>query len=45
MLTKISRSEIKTVYKNLKKFERLNDADIYLINDDITMTELLHETD
>ena len=45
MLTKISRSEIKTVYKNLKKFGRLNDVDIYLVNDDITMTESLHETE
>ena len=45
MLNKISRSEIKTVYKNLKKFGHLNDVEIYLINDDITMTESLHETE
>ena len=45
MLVKISRSEIKTVYKNLKKFGHLNDAEVYLINDDITMTESLHETE
>ena len=45
MLNKISRSEIKTVYKNLKKFGRLNDVEVCLINDDITMTESLHETD
>ena len=45
MLAKISRSEIKTVYKNLKKFGHLNDAEVYLINDDITMTESLHETE
>lgn len=45
MLTKISRSEIKTVYKNLKKFGHLNDADIYLVNDDITMTKSLNETE
>ena len=42
MLTKISRSEIKTVYKNLKKFGHLNDAEIYLVNDDITMTKSLN---
>ena len=45
MLAKISRSEIKTVYKNLKKFGHLNDADIYLVNDDITMTKSLNETE
>ena len=45
MLNKISRSEIKTVYKNLKKFGRLNDVEVYLINDDITMTKSLHETE
>ena len=45
MLNKISRSEIKTVYRNLKKFGRLDDAEVYLINDDITMTKSLHETE
>ena len=45
MLNKISRSEIKTVYKNLKKFGRLNDVEVYLVNDDITMTKSLHETE
>lgn len=45
MLNKISRSEIKTVYKNLKKFGHLNDVEIYLINDDITMTKSLNKTD
>lgn len=48
MLAKISRSEIKTVYKNLKKFGPsidLGTVEVYLINDDITMTKLLHETE
>lgn len=45
MLAKISRSEIKTVYRNLKKFGRLDDVEVYLINDDITMTKSLHETE
>ena len=51
MLTKISRSEIKTVYKNLRKFgpAALRQAqgsaafEVYLVNDDITMTKSLHE--
>ena len=49
MLAKISRSEIKTVYKNLKKFGPSTgsgtEVEVYLINDDITMTKSLHETD
>lgn len=45
MLHKISKSEIKTVYKNLKKFGQLDEVDVYLINDDITMTKSLHETE
>ena len=45
MLNKISRSEIKTVFKNLKKFGHLDDAEIYLINEDIPLTESLHETE
>ncbi len=45
MLHKISKSEIKTVYKNLKKFGHLNDAEVYLINEDIPLTESLHETE
>jgi hypothetical protein len=53
MLHKISRSEIKTVYKNLKRFgmavpepvEGLHhsSAEIYLINNDIMMTKSLEE--
>lgn len=38
MLNKISRSEIKTVFKNLKNFGHLDDAEIYLINEDIPLT-------
>ena len=45
MLHKISKSEIKTVYNNLKKFGQLDEVDVYLINDDITMTKSLHETE
>lgn len=45
MLDKVSRSEIKTVHRNLKKSGRLDDVGAYLINDDIPMTELLHETE
>ena len=52
MLTKISRSEIKTVHKNLKKFgpstisgTSSGTFEVYLINDDITMTKSLHETE
>ena len=45
MLHKVSKGEVKTVYKNLRKFCHLNDVEIYLVNDDITMTELLHETE
>ncbi len=43
MLNKISRSEIKTVHKNLKKFGHLDDVEVYLVNDDIVMAKLLHE--
>lgn len=58
MLNKISRSEIKTVYKNLKKHGPstlrqvqgsgtldYSKVEVYLINDDITMTKSLHETE
>lgn len=45
MLHKVSKGEVKTVYKNLRRFCHLNDVEIYLVNDDITMTELLHETE
>ncbi len=45
MLHKVSKGEMKTVYKNLRRFCHLNDVEIYLVNDDITMTELLHETE
>ena len=45
MLHKVSKSEIKTVYKNLKKFGQLDEVDVYLINDDITMTKSLNETE
>lgn len=43
MLHKISKGEIKTVYKNLKKFQQLNNTKICLINNDIMMTESLEE--
>lgn len=45
MLAKISRSEIKTVYKNLKKFGYLKDVEVYLVNDDIIMTKSLNESE
>ena len=48
MLNKISRSEIKTVHKNLKKFGPSTGSgtvEVYLINDDITMTKSLNETE
>lgn len=45
VLTKISRSEIKTVHRNLKKFGHLNDVEVYLVNDDITMTKSLNEAE
>ena len=45
MLHKVSKGEVKTVYKNLRRFCHLNDVDVYLVNVDITMTELLHETE
>ena len=63
MLNKISRSEIKTVHKNLKKHGPTvpepsvpelvegvegplgSKVEVYLINDDITMTQSLHETE
>jgi hypothetical protein len=53
MLHKISRSEIKTVYKNLKRFGMAvpepvegplhSSVEIYLINNDIMMTKSLEE--
>ena len=43
MLYKVSKGEVKTVYKNLRRFCHLNDVDVYLVNVDITMTESLHE--
>lgn len=43
MLHKISKGEIKTVYKNLKKFQQLNNTKICLINNDIMMTKSLEE--
>ena len=45
MLHKISNSEIRTVYKNLKKFGHLNHAEIYLINNDILMSKSLEEVE
>ena len=45
MLHKISKSEIKTVYKNLKKFGHLNDAEVYLINNDIPLSGLVTQTE
>ncbi len=44
MLYKISRSEIKTVYRNLKRFGPSTGSrvEIYLINNDITMTKSLN---
>ena len=47
MLYKISRSEIRTVYRNLKRFGPLTSsgAEVYLINNDIPLTKLLHETE
>lgn len=43
MLHKVSKGEMKTVYKNLKKFGHLNDIEVYLVNEDITMAESLNE--
>ena len=47
ILYKISRSEIRTVYRNLKRFGPLtgSGAEVYLINNDIPLTKLLHETE
>ncbi len=45
MLHKISKSEIKTVCKNLKKFGHLNDAEVYLINNDIPLSGLVTQTE
>lgn len=48
MLSKISRSEIKTVYKNLKKHGPSTGSgtvEVYLINDDIPLTKSVAETD
>lgn len=43
MLHKVSKSEIMTVYKNLKKFGQLDKVEVYLINEDITLTKSLDE--
>ena len=47
MLHKVSRAEIKTVYRNLKRFgpSTGSGAEVYLINDDIPLTKSLHETE
>lgn len=47
MLHKVSRAEIKTVYRNLKRFgpSTGTGAEVYLINDDIPLTKSLHETE
>ena len=47
ILHKISRSEIKTVCRNLKRFGPLSGSrtEVYLINNDIPLTKLLHETE
>ena len=45
MLHKISKSEIKTVYKNLKKFGQLEMVEVYLINNDILMSKSLEEVE
>ena len=45
MLHKVSKGEIKTVYKNLQKFQQLNYTKIYLINNDIMMTKSLEEVE
>ena len=45
MLHKISRSEIKTAYRNLKKFKKLYETEVYLINNDIMMTKSLEEVE
>lgn len=44
MLHKVSRGEIKPVYRNLKKFKQLEKAEIYLLNNDILMSKSLGET-
>lgn len=47
MLHKVSRAEIKTVYRNLKRFgpSAGSGAEVYLINNDIPLTKSLHETE
>ncbi len=53
MLHKISKSEIKTVYNNLKRFGpstgsgTLDDSkiEVYLVNDDILMSKSLEEVE
>ena len=45
LLHKISRAEIKTVYRNLNKFNQLENAKVYLINNDIVMTKSLEEVE
>jgi hypothetical protein len=44
MMHKVSRGEIKTVYRNLKKFNQLEGIEVYLINNDIIMSKSLEET-
>ena len=46
MLHKVSRSEIRTVYRNLKRFgpSTGSGTEVYLINNDIPLTKSLHET-
>ena len=43
MLHKVSRSEIRTVYRNLKKFRQFGNAEVYLVNNDIPLTKSLDE--
>jgi hypothetical protein len=45
LLHKVSRAEIKTVYRNLNKFNQLENAKVYLINNDIVMTKSLEEVE
>lgn len=45
LLHKVSRAEIKTVYRNLNKFNQLENSKVYLINNDIVMTKSLEEVE
>ena len=45
MLHKVSKREIKTVYKNLKKFKQFNNTETYLLNNDSMMTKSLKEVE